>query len=120
MWVLTVCICHFVRHFGVQNFRTFIVDSVGPNGNMDVPVRALSVHISNKHVFYHDRIGPILINSYDTVLRLYNMDLRFSARKACSLLHPRSNSCMIPVIVYTSKNLLFGLKKKGEKIKYEA
>ena len=23
--VCTVCICHFVRHFGVQNFRTFTI-----------------------------------------------------------------------------------------------
>ena len=25
IWVCTVCICHFVRHFGVQNFKTFTV-----------------------------------------------------------------------------------------------
>ena len=23
IWVCTVCICHFLRHFGVPNFRTF-------------------------------------------------------------------------------------------------
>ena len=25
IWVYIVCICHFVRHFGVGNFRTFII-----------------------------------------------------------------------------------------------
>ena len=25
IWVCTICICHFVRNFGVWNFRTFIV-----------------------------------------------------------------------------------------------
>ena len=25
IWVCTVCICHFVRNFGVQTFRTFTV-----------------------------------------------------------------------------------------------
>ena len=25
IWICTVCLCHFVRHFGVRNFRTFIV-----------------------------------------------------------------------------------------------
>ena len=23
LWVYTVCVCHFVRNFGVRNFRTF-------------------------------------------------------------------------------------------------
>ena len=25
IWACTVCICHFIRHFGEQNFRTFTV-----------------------------------------------------------------------------------------------
>ena len=25
IWVHTVCICHFVRHFGVRNFRAFTI-----------------------------------------------------------------------------------------------
>ena len=26
VWVYTVCICYFVRNFGVRNFRTFTVE----------------------------------------------------------------------------------------------
>ena len=29
IWVYTVCICHIVRHFGVQTFRTFAVCTIG-------------------------------------------------------------------------------------------
>ena len=25
IWVCTVCICHFVSHFGVRNFRAFAI-----------------------------------------------------------------------------------------------
>ena len=25
IWVYTVCLCHFIRYFGVRNFRTFSV-----------------------------------------------------------------------------------------------
>ena len=33
IWIGSVCICHFVRHFGVRNFRTFTVFSgVGGGG----------------------------------------------------------------------------------------
>ena len=28
--VCTICICHFVRNFGVQNFRTFTIIDVIP------------------------------------------------------------------------------------------
>ena len=31
IWVCTICIWHFVRNFGVQNFRTFTIHC-GPTG----------------------------------------------------------------------------------------
>ena len=34
IWVYTICICHLVRNFGVQNFRTFTVERKDTGKNM--------------------------------------------------------------------------------------
>ena len=38
--VCTICICHFIRHFGVQNFKTFTVT-------------AFYLHIKFYYISYH-------------------------------------------------------------------
>ena len=37
IWVCTVCKCQFIRHFGVQNFRTLTVLCLGTTNEKDLP-----------------------------------------------------------------------------------
>ena len=61
-WVCTVCICHFVRHFGVRNFmtftvtfRTFVLRFYGPVNPMG-SCRAQSVYLTTRLL---GRLSPL-------------------------------------------------------------
>ena len=61
------CICHFVRNFGVRNFRTFTVRHNCPKYWDPVTSTSDLVHLTTMFNLYH----TLGYNSEDTKLMLY-------------------------------------------------